>query len=99
MLQVRRLKTRLIDVLCGGDQKGRIVCSDAKKKATPRTKTAAELAMPTPRAIAVPQRPSPPASEIARLREPTVKAASVDTVIAVPKAIANVASTPAHSAP
>ena len=42
---------------------------------------------------------APPAILVARLREPTAIAASADTVIAVPSAIANAAKTPAHIIP
>ena len=82
-----------------GCQNGRVSCSEEKKVAVPRTKTAAELTKLAPLATIVPQRLSGPASAIARLRDPTDTAASADTVRAVPEAMAKVARISAHIKP
>lgn len=80
-------------------QNGRVGCNEAKKNIVPSTKTAVELSRLALRATYGPQRLSAPAIAIARLRDPTDSAARLDTVNAVPKAIAKVARTPAQTRP
>src|SRR5262245_46757800 len=82
------------------DQNGCVLLSEPTKNAAPMTSTSA--AAPTPAASCT--RPPhfderPPAMRSAKPRNPTADAASADTVMAVPTAIAKVENTPAHQSP